>query len=51
VQQIIVSFATREDVKDFAKLIKQNLTHKSNSIWFPKVETFESIKYLYVDES
>ena len=51
VQQIIVSFATQEDVKEFSKVINQNLTYKTNSIWFPKVENFKSINYLYTDES
>lgn len=37
-QQIIVSFETKQDVEEFAKLIDQKLTYKTKSIWFPKKE-------------
>jgi hypothetical protein len=34
-QQITVSFATYEDVKEFANLIGMNVTPKTKSTWFP----------------
>ena len=51
IQQIIISFATREDVQDFSKLIRQKLTHKTKSVWYPKVDNENLLKYLYVDKS
>lgn len=37
-RQIIVSFDTEEGVEEFARLVGQNLTKKTKSIWFPKRE-------------
>ena len=37
-KQIIVSFATEEDMQDFAKLVEQNLTIRTQSIWYPPAE-------------
>jgi ParB-like chromosome segregation protein Spo0J len=37
-KQIIISFKNQEDVDSFSKLIKQNITDKTKSLWFPKVE-------------
>lgn len=34
-QQIIIRFASEEDLQEFAKLINQKLTKKTKSIWFP----------------
>ena len=48
-QQIIVSFETDKDVKDFAKLINQKLTYKTKSIWFPETERGKFKDYTYVD--
>ena len=36
-QQIIVSFESDKDVKDFGLLLNQKLTYKTKSIWFPKM--------------
>ena len=51
IQQIIVSFATEEDVQEFAKLIDQKLTRKTQSIWYPKAEIFNAINYIWTNES
>ena len=51
VQQIIVSFATEEDVQEFAKFIDQKLTNKTQSIWYPKAEIFNAINYIWTNES
>lgn len=37
-RQIIVSFDNEEDIKEFSKLVKQNITDKTKSIWFPARE-------------
>lgn len=34
-QRIIVHFKSREDVKEFARLINQSLTDRTKSTWFP----------------
>ncbi len=36
--QIIVSFETYEDVKEFEKLIGQKLTYKTKQIQWPKLQ-------------
>jgi len=36
--QIIVSFKNYKDVQEFGKLINQQLTPKTRSIWFPEVK-------------
>jgi hypothetical protein len=37
-RQIIVSFDNDDDVQTFAKLIGQNITDKTKSVWFPQRE-------------
>jgi len=48
-QIINMSFTTKKAVKRFAKLIKQNITPKTKSLWFPKQEKKE--RFEYIDES
>ncbi len=52
-QQIIINFKKEENVKEFARLIKQNLTNKTRSIWFPEErnKTPSLFGYLNKDES
>jgi hypothetical protein len=38
IKQIIVSFDSEEGIEEFAKLVGQNITKKTKSIWFPKRE-------------
>ena len=47
VKQLIVSFKNFDDYKIFAELINQNLTRKTQSVWFPKaeIETYANKKY------
>ena len=47
VQQIIISFGSYDDVKDFAKLLDQNLTYKTKSVWFPAVKKGQFVDYVY----
>jgi len=51
IQQIIISFATSEDVQEFAELINRKLTSKTKSIWFPEIDNEKPSNYIYVDES
>jgi hypothetical protein len=50
-QSIIVHFKTKEDKKEFSKLVKQNITIKTQSIWFPKAEIKKYINKRYINES
>ena len=50
-QQIIISFESDNDVKDFAKLINQKLTYKTKSIWFPETQRGKFKDYSYVDNN
>ena len=51
VQKIVINFESFEDVKLFAELIGQNLTKKTNSIWFPYKKKQNMKKWMYVDEA
>jgi hypothetical protein len=37
-KQIYLNFRSEEDYNEFAKLVDQNLTDKTKSIWYPKLE-------------
>ena len=43
------SFANNEDVKEFSKLMNQNITPKTRSIWYPKAE-IESMSDKYYED-
>lgn len=49
-KQLILSFRNEEDYNAFAKLIDQNLTPKTKSIWYPKLEPFPMRNFLWVEE-
>ena len=51
IQQIIVNFKTRKDVKLFSDLVKQKLTSKTKSIWYPKAKIRNASNKRYIDES
>ena len=38
VKQLLVNFETNSDMLKFSKLIGQEITAKTRSIWYPKVE-------------
>lgn len=50
-QQIIVSFTSEKDVKEFSQLINQKLTYKTKSIWYPKQDIIEPKNFRYENES
>ena len=49
--QLIVSFETAGDLQDFARLVDQKITRKTQSIWYPML-TFEKVRGVsrYADE-
>lgn len=49
--KITIRFETEEDLKAFAKLIDQNLTPKTKSIWFPFKSHWGKTINRWVDES
>ncbi len=48
-QRIVINFKTKEAVKEFAELVGQQLTFKTNTIWFPKQKRRD--RGIYIDES
>ena len=50
-KSVIVHFATEEDMRKFAKLLKQNITETTRSIWYPEAEIGRIAGRLYVDEN
>jgi hypothetical protein len=46
-RQIIISFKNDDDINSFSKLIKQNITDKTKSLWFPKVENEKQFDKTY----
>lgn len=50
-QKIVLNFEFYEDVKEFGILIGQNVSPRTNSLWFPKQERIEPKNFLYVNEN
>lgn len=49
-KSIVVHFENDKDLKEFAKLVGQNLTHKTRSIWYPEAEIGRMTDKLFVNE-
>jgi hypothetical protein len=49
-RQIIVSFDTEEGIEEFARLVGQNITKKTKSIWFPQREKNDVVDLFWVDK-
>lgn len=49
-RQVIVNFKSDEDVMLFAKLLEQDLTDKTRSIWYPKVDPICAVDKRYSNE-
>lgn len=49
-KKLIISFRTKEDYEDFAKVISQNLTEKTKSIWHPKLDKEEISLLRWVED-
>jgi hypothetical protein len=50
-KKLIIRFETEKDYKEFADLIKQNLTHKTKSIWYPFKSHWGLERKVYKSES
>jgi len=46
---IIIHFRNREDIQEFAKLINQNLTPETKSIYYPKLKYTTIMGKQYID--
>lgn len=49
-KSIFLHFRSQEDYKAFAKLIGQNLTEKTKSIWYPKLEIDDNMLKRWIEE-
>lgn len=49
IRQIIVSFDSQEGVEEFSRLVGQNITKKTKSIWFPKREKNDVVDLFYIN--
>ncbi len=49
-KKIIMSFRSKEDYEEFAKLIDQKLTNKTKSIWYPKLDKDENTLKRWIEE-
>jgi len=49
-KNLIVNFKSEKDLNDFSRLIGQDLTSKTKSIWYPKQEKENLIDKAYVNE-
>jgi hypothetical protein len=49
-KSVIVHFENRDDMDAFSKVVEQNITQDTASIWFPKVETEGESDKSYIDE-
>ena len=45
-QQIIVSFKSYDDVKEFAKRLGLNVTPKTDALWFPLKDKESGLHYV-----
>lgn len=48
--KIYMNFRNKEDYEAFAKLIDQNLTEKTKSIWYPKLDREENALMRWIEE-
>jgi hypothetical protein len=45
-----VNFECESDLQEFAKLLDQNITLKTLSLWFPKYSRERPSKFLYINK-
>ena len=48
--KIYVSFRNEEDYKAFAELVDQNLSNKTKSIWYPKLDRDANFMKRWIEE-
>ena len=49
-KKIFMNFRNEADYKEFAKLIGQNLTEKTKSIWYPKLNIDDNMLKRWIEE-
>jgi len=49
-RQLYLNFRNEEDYNEFAKLVDQQLTEKSKSIWYPKLDIEENSLHRWIVE-
>jgi hypothetical protein len=49
--KITVRFRNIDDLMEFSKLISQNITEKTKSIYFPKIERGLNANKIYIDDN
>jgi hypothetical protein len=49
-KQVIVSFRSEKDMEEFAKLVGQKITDRTQSLWFPKATIEQYINKRYSAE-
>lgn len=49
-KKLIVNFRNKDDYEEFAKLLDQNLTEKTKSIWYPKLNRDENSLKRWIEE-
>lgn len=49
-KKLIINFRNEEDYKQFADLIKQKLTEKTKSVWFPKLDVDDNALKRWIEE-
>ena len=50
-RSIVVHFKNKEDIEEFSKLIRQRITRKQPSLWFPRLKIRTHCDKRYIDES
>lgn len=48
---VFVHFANREDMEEFSRIVDQNITLYTQSIWYPAAEIKKYSDKRYIDES
>lgn len=48
--KLIVRFDNEQDLQRFAKIVEQNLSKKTKSIWYPKLKKTSYSEKFYVNE-
>lgn len=49
-RQLYLNFRNKEDYEKFAKLVEQELTDKTKSIWYPKLDIEENSLHRWIVE-
>lgn len=49
-KQLIINFRNEEDYKEFGKLLSQNISEDTKSIWYPKLEIEDNSLHRWIVE-